>query len=212
MADWLDDFIGKVPAVDGVDLPLVGRINFRSGAGILITPQVVEGATNEPTTLNLTIAADTFFNVHSSDPIESEAAESGFEVNAFVPLLVDDEGNPLPLEVGDLHIFTVTLNLTAKTLTSEGAAKSVAYAEICAWRHDLDNAYVVGSGDGSGNLPPVRVLCGGGTLTSWENAPITTELSGGSPYLRIQSWAIPNAAAVSITVERKTVPNVQEPA
>lgn len=58
MASWLDDFIGKLIAVESVDLPLMGRINFRAGSGVAITSQVVEGGTNEATTLNLTIAAD----------------------------------------------------------------------------------------------------------------------------------------------------------
>lgn len=211
MASWLDDFIGKIFALDGVDFPLVGRINFRTGAGVALTPQVVEGGENEPTTLNLTIAADSFFKVHTPDPFDAGVGEDGYELTVLAPLIVDDEGSALGMTAGELHVFTVTLNLTAKTTLGEGGAKSVAIQEIVAWRADDDNAYIQGSGDDSGNLSPVRVLMGAGTLISWENAPITTEIVSGEPRIRIQDWVIPVDATASITIERKTVYNPPEP-
>lgn len=120
MARWLDDLIGKIFAIDGVDQTQVGRVNFISGAGVSYETQIVPGATpGAPTTLNLTISGGggSVLETQVDGALDASVERINFIAGEGVSLEGSiDPGDPVTLNL------TVNAGPTGTTTTSSVTA------------------------------------------------------------------------------------------
>jgi len=147
MARSLDDLIGKILAVEGVDYAGHGRLDLRAADGVSLTPTSVLGSPGQPTTLRIEIGRDT-------SP-EFIATASGTTTSFLLELAPLSLLGGIPLALNRTYIFTVILDLT-----TELGTKSIAELKVVAWNDDG----IVGANDPTA----ITVLEGDGETYAWD--------------------------------------------